>query len=125
MKLSRIVDDRLYATLNKLATEPLPLRAAFRLKGIGKKAREEYLKYDEVRKEALQKHGLKNEDGTLKVDEKNNAQFDEAGIRAFSNELNELLSMDVELPTLKASELGNVKLSANDLEVLDGILIED
>lgn len=125
MKLARLIDERLQAALDKLTASDLPLRTAFKLKGIIKVAREEYSKYEEVRKEALQRHGQKNEDGTLKINESNNVQFDEAGIKAFAIELNELATMDVALPTISISELGEkIVLSVEDLDALDGIIVE-
>jgi hypothetical protein len=125
MKLARLVDERLHLALNKLSAEPLPLRTAFKLKGIVKKAREEYSKYEEVRKEALQRHGEKNEDGTLKVDDRNNVQFTPEGIQAFASELNQLTSLDMEMPTLTLSELGEkISLTVEDLEVLEGVIVE-
>ena len=125
MKLVRITDDKFHAALNKLATKPLPLRTAFKLKGISKVVREEYLKYEDVRKEALQKHALKNEDGSIKVDDRQNAQFDEAGIKDFVREINELNSVEISVPTVKVSELGNIDITLTDVELLDGIIVED
>jgi len=125
MKLARLIDERLHGALAKLSGEPLPLRTAFKLKGIIKTAREEFAKYEEVRKEALARHGQKNEDGTLKVDERNNVQFTQEGINAFATELNELATMDVEVPTLALSELGDkIVLTADDLEHLEGVIVE-
>jgi hypothetical protein len=125
MKLARLIDERLHSALTKLSSEPLPLKTAFRLKGITKIAREEYSKYEEVRKEALVRHGLKNEDGSLKVNEHNNVQFSDEGIKAFASELNDLTNMEIELPTLSVGELGDkIVLSAEELEVLEGIIVE-
>lgn len=125
MKLARLIDERLHAALTKLSSEPLPLRTAFKLKGITKVAREEFAKYEEVRKEALQRHGQKNEDGSLKVNEHNNVMFDEGGIKAFAAELNELTLLDVEIGSIKIDELGDkIVLTAEDLEHLEGIIVE-
>jgi len=125
MKLAKLIDERLHHALTKLGSEPLPLKTAFRLKGITKIAREEYAKYEEVRKEALQRHGLKNEDGSLNVNEHNNVQFSAEGIKAFASELNDLTNMDIELPTLRIDELGDkIVLSVEELECLEGIIVE-
>jgi hypothetical protein len=125
MKLARIVDDKFHVALQKLANEPLPLKTAFKLKGISKAVKEEYSKYDEVRKEALQKHGQKNEDGTLKTDEKGNVAFDDNGLQGFVDEINELTSLEIDMGTVKISELGdNIKLTSNELDLLDGVIVE-
>lgn len=126
MKLSKLVDDRFHVILHKLGEQSLPLKTAFKLKGIIKTSREEYIKYDEVRQGALQKHGLKNEDGSLKLDDRSVVQFSEEGMDAFRKELNELLEMEIELPTLKLSELGNnIQLTVEELETIDGVITED
>lgn len=125
MKLARLVDEKLHNTLDKLTREPLPLKTAFKLKGIVKMAREEFSKYEEVRKEALQHHGKKNEDGSLVVNEAGNVQFTEEGIKAFVIQLNELTSMDVVVPTISIAELGNnITLTVDELEILDGLIVE-
>ena len=125
MKLVRLTDNKLQELLTRLASEPLPLKTAFKLKGIIKVATEEFNKYEDVRKDALQRHGLKNEDGSMQIDERNNVQFDQDGLRAFAGELNELGQLDVELPTVTLDQLGDkIAISAEDLELLEGIVTE-
>jgi len=125
MKLAKLIDQRLHATLQKLSSEPLPLRTAFKLKGIIKITREEFDKYEEVRKEALQRHGQKNEDGSLKVNDAGSVIFSDDGIKAFVAELNDLALVDINLPTIGLAELGEkISLSVEDLDLLDGIIVE-
>ena len=126
MKLSKIVDPRFFAVLGRLSTEAIPLRVTFKLKGIVKIANEEFVKYEEIRQAAIMKYGVKNEDGTIKLDEKSNASFDEAGMNSFLKELNDVMAIDIALPTITLSELGeNIKISLNDLEVLSGVIVEN
>jgi len=126
MKLGRIIDSRFHAALNKFAGEPLPLRVAFKLKGISKLAQNEFAKYEEVRHAALAKYATKNEDGSIKVDETSNAVFDNNGLQEFMRELAELSNIEVEVRPIKLSELGdNVKLTLAELDVLDGVIVED
>lgn len=126
MKLARLVDERLHSTLQKLSKESLPLKTAFRLKGIIKLVNEEFNKYDEVRKEALQRHGDKDEAGNLKTDEQGNVKLSKEGMHNFLSELSELTSMDIDCPTIKISELGdNICLTQQDVDMLDGIVVED
>lgn len=125
MKLSRIIDEKLHLALNRLSKEILPLKAAFKLKKIIETVRREFNHYEEVRKEALMKFGEKNEDGTLKLDDRSNVQFSDAGLQGFAQELKELIELDIEVPTIKTSELGNINITLADIESLDGIIIED
>lgn len=125
MKLGVLIDNRFHEALNKLALQPLPLKAAFKLKGISKAVQAEYTKYEEVRQSALQKHGLKNEDGSLVLDDNKNVKFNEDGIKAFQIELQELTSMDITLPSIKVSEMGNIDMTLSEVELLDGVIVED
>lgn len=123
MKLARLADERLHAALEKLSKQTLPLKTAFKLKGIIKTVKAEFEKYEQVRLEALQNNGLKNEDGSLKVDELGNAQFDQAGLQSFALQINELVSLDIEMATLTVEELGDsINITAEDLEALEGIV---
>lgn len=125
MKLARIVDERLHVALNKLSKEALPLKTAFKLKGIIRSVQEEYTKYDEVRKEALQKHGDKNEDGSLKIDERQNVVFSGDALTAFAKDMADLTNMEIAINTVSLAELGdNIKLTLEDVEMLDGIVVE-
>lgn len=125
MKLAKLTDETVHLALAKLSKEPLPLRTAFKLKGIIKASRDEFSKYEELRKEALQRYGEKNEDGSLKVDERSNVVFSPEGIQAFAGAINELAQIDVSIPTLALSELGDkVVLTAEELGALDSIVID-
>jgi len=125
MKLFRIADNRFHLALSKLSNIQLPLKTAFKLKGIMKIVREEFAKYDEVRKEAIQKHALKKPDGSIKVDDNDNATFSDKGMKAFVAEINELGSLEVEVPTIKLSELSGLTLTLEEAELLDTLIIED
>lgn len=125
MKLGTLIDNRFHEALNKLSQQSLPLKTVFKLKGISKAVRDEYAKYEEVRQEALKKHGLKNEDGSLKLNENNQVQFDSEGMKAFALEIQELAAIDVTLPSVKLSELGDsVNLTLTEVNLLDGVIVE-
>lgn len=126
MKLARLVDERLHSALAKLSKEALPLKVAFKLKGIIKIVNEEYSKYEEVRKEALSKHGEKDADGNIKTNDLGNVELSKEGMVAFMLELSELAKLDIETPTIKLSELGdNIQITMMDVEMLEGIIVED
>lgn len=125
MKLVKITDDKFHVLMKKISNEPLPLKTAFKIKGIYKKIQEEYAKYDEVRQQALLNYGLKDSNGNIQLDEHNNVRFDDLGRAAFNKDMVDLLSTEINVENIKLSELGdNLKLSAIDLELLDGLLIE-
>ena len=125
MKLARLTDARLHAVLRKLSAAPLPLRVAFKLKGISAKIDEEVKKFEAVRMEALEKAGKKDEAGKVVVKPDGNVDMDPDKLKEFIAQLNELGATEVELPTVKVDDLGDkVQLSVDDLSLLDGILVE-
>jgi len=124
MKLARVTNPFFQSALSKLISQPLPLKVAFKLKGISAKVKEEFGKYEECRQAALQKYGNKGEDGKLDLKD-NNAQFTPENLEAFAKELNELGLTDVEVPSLKMSELGDkVELSADELTLLEDLVVD-
>lgn len=124
MKLAKIIDPKFKDVIRKLAAEKLPLKTAFKIKGIMKTLDGEIEKYDEVRREALDKYGSRGEDGELVVDATGGVQLDAASMAMFMKSVNELLGMQVAVDTISISELGDdVRLSADDLTALDDLLI--
>ena len=121
MKITRLIDPRLHTVLDRLAKEPLPLRTAFKLKGIIKIAKEESIKYEECRQEALNKHGLRNEDGSLVLNELNHVMFDPENLKIFAAELNDLHNVEVNVPTLTLAELGDVLSATYTVEDIDAL----
>lgn len=125
MKLARLLDENLHLALKELKTQKLPAKTAFQLKGIQKRIEEELVKYEEVRKELLNRCGKKDDNGILLMDENNNVTLEGEGQAEFIREFNELVNTDVDVGTFSLSALGDkVELSGDDVINLDGILVE-
>lgn len=125
MKLARLTDSRLHAALRKLSAAPLPLRVAFKLKGIQAKVDEELKKFEEVRQGALEKFGKKDADGKLVTKDDGQVEFEPGQLKAFAEELNELGTTDIEMSSVKLDELGDkVELSVDELSLLGNIIVE-
>lgn len=125
MKLARLTDARLYASLRRLSTQPLPLKIAFRLKGISAKIDMELKKFDEIRQAALEKFGKHDADGKLIVRDDGSVEFEPEMLQALAAELNEVGNEDVDVGSLKLDDLGDkVELTVDDLTILDGIIVE-
>ena len=125
MKLARLTDQRFHATLRKLSAAPMPLRIAFKLKGVIAKVDEELRKFEEVRTGALAKFGKKDADGKLITKPDNTVEFEDGMLQEFAAELNDLGQTDIDLPTVKVAELGDkVELTVDELNLLDGVLVE-
>lgn len=128
MKLARIVDPRFRTALQKIVNATgLPIRTAFRLKGIVKTVNEEYSKYEELRENLLNLHGSKDADGKLIIIENSNppaVKLEGENLQLFAKELSELANEEIQLSKLKLSELGDIQVTFEDVEMLDGLLID-
>lgn len=124
MELKRLIDPQFQTALRKLASQDLPLKSAFLLKGIIKQVTDELNKYDEVRNEALKKYGTKNEDGTLQT-ENGSVQFTPDNLKEFSVEMENLIGCEVMVGTISINDLGDkATLTTSDLLQLDGVVRE-
>jgi len=126
MKLARLIDQGFQNSVRTLMKQPLPIKVAYKLRGVVKKAEEELNQYEEMRKEALQKYGKKKEDGSLDTTETNNVQFEtRESMQDFLKDIGDLTNLDVDMATISVEELGgDIKLSTEDLMNLDGLLVD-
>jgi hypothetical protein len=124
MKLARIIDPAFQRAVQVLLKQPLPLKTAYKLRGIIRKIDDELNKYEEVRKEALSRYGKKNANGTLDI-QNGIVQFEGDSMKEFLRGVNDLTSTDVEISTISIGELGdNLVLSAQDLILLEGLIVD-
>ena len=125
MKLARLTDARFHSALRKLTSASLPLRVAFKLKGIAAKVDVELKKFEECRQGALEKFGKRDAEGKIAIREDGTVEFEEDRLRAFATELNDLGQEEVDLGTIKMDELGDkVELTAEELSLLDDVIVE-
>jgi hypothetical protein len=125
MKLARLTDARFHEALRKLSAQPMPLRVAFKLKGLKTRVDEELKKFEQCRQEALDKFGKKDADGKLVTRPDNTVEFEEGQLQAFAAELNDLGQTDVDLPSIKLDDLGSTaELTVDELTLLDSVVVE-
>lgn len=107
-----------YPVLMNLATQPLPIPTAFKLKGINKKVTEHVVDFDESRLELCKKYGTLEEGAS-------EYQFN-GHESEFQKEFIELLAVEVELEAEKLNLrlLSDAKIAANDLMAIE-FLLED
>lgn len=123
MKIGRLIDPRFQDVVRRLQTAHIPLKGAYKLKGVVKAIDEELKKYEELRKGAVEKYGKRDDGGALVVNENNSVQFEEAQGASFSTEMNELLALDVPMTKLSVGDLGDsMVLSVEDLFFIEGLL---
>ncbi len=125
MKLARLTDVRFHNALRRLAAAPVPLRVAFKLKGIQARVDEELKKFEECRLLALDKYGKKGEDGKVLTKVDGTVEFEPDQLKLFAAEFNDLGHAEVDVGFVKVEELGDrVELSADELSLLDSVLVE-
>jgi hypothetical protein len=125
VELRVLVDPKFQSALRKLASQELPLRAAFTLKGIINSINGELKKYDEVRNEALQQLGEKDDGGKVATTETGSVKLSEQSRQLFMSEMTTLLATPVDVGSISIKDLGEkCLLSTADLLTLDELIKE-
>jgi len=125
MKLARLTDARFHNALRKLSAAPVPLRVAFKLKGIQAKVDQELKKFEECRQQALEKFGKKDAEGKVQTKPDGTVEFEPDQLKLFAAEFNDLGHTEVEIGFVKLEDVGDrVELSADELSLLDSVLVE-
>lgn len=123
MKLSQLTNTNFQASLSKLAKGDIPIVTAYELKATISVVERENAKFEELRRALVEKHSEKNEDGSVKKNDKGEYRVAQDAIPEFMKEVNQLLDVDVEIAPLSLSALGTkLSLSAEDLFNLDGLI---
>lgn len=124
MKLSQLTDKRLQTTLKALMNKPLPIKTAYKLKGLVKTVNDELAKYESLRQDIIGRLADRKDDGTIATDTTGNVLFTSENRAAFFKELKDLLEMDVDMPSIKLADLGTIDITAEDLFALDELIAE-
>lgn len=124
VKLALIVNPKFQEVLVKLSRSKIPLKTAFKLKGIVKTTQIEFEKYEDCRKQALEKYGSKDDNGELIV-ENGNIKLEGEALQSFAKDLSELANMEIQMDSIFIDELGDkCELTTEELINL-GDLIQD
>lgn len=125
MKLAKLTDARFHQAMRKLTSQSLPLRVAFKLKGIAVKVDAELKKFEECRQTALEKYGKRDTDNKIITREDGSVEFEPDQLKAFAAELNDLGQEEIDLGSVRMEELGErVELTVEELSLFDGIIVE-
>jgi hypothetical protein len=126
MMLARIVSPKFRKSVDRLAGQELPIRAMFQLKGIVRQIREETSKWDELQLELAKKWADKDEEGKPVMEKSDGKtsyyKMGHDGMLQFAAEMGELAKMEIDIPEVKISLLGDVKLTTDDLIELEFIV---
>ena len=124
------ISDLLNGTeaLQKLAGTDLKAKVAWQVSKLIKAAETEIQSFNTTRIELIKKYGEKNESGELITDDEGNCKINNASVTEFSNELNDLISQEVELNASKLNmdEIGDVSFTPAEMVGLEPFFdIED
>jgi hypothetical protein len=130
MKLGDVLDPQFKSGLSKLISGDIPMKALMKLEGILDQVNGELAKYDKVRKAALLRHAEVKEDGTVLAGENGQAIFkSESDAKTFFEQSEELADTEVEIGSMKLSELGDleksgVKMNVDEYKKLKASILE-
>jgi hypothetical protein len=103
--------------LDKLLNSSLPISAAFKLKKLVRAINEELSHFENERISLVKKFGVEDDQGNINVDP--------AKLNDFSKELDELLSVPVELSfdPISYEKLQDISMSAVEMALLDDFVV--
>lgn len=128
MKLSCIVGAAFQSSFSKLMKQDkIPVKTAFKLRGVAKVVRDEIAKYDDVRKQYIEAYSMKDKKGNQVTDTINNQtgiKIQPSKIQEFNEKMAELGNIEVEVPQIMAEDLGNehLNLTPEDIFLLEFIV---
>lgn len=127
MKLRELSNPEFVNAMSEILKIELPAKAAYWIGKAAKKVNSELKHLDETRLGILKKWALSNENGTIKVDEKNEAVFSNETQRdLFQKEFTSLLNEEIEIKQIPFSLLGeDTIIEPHLLLSLDPILLDD
>ena len=126
VKLKEVIGGNFILALNKLSEQPVTATAAHALAKIHKRAVEEATEYEEARQKALKKYAVTKEDGTLDAEEDGQIKFKTDDDKESAvKEIEELLEQEIDLPQLKLSSIGDLKVDVGVIATLDKVISED
>ncbi|MFA5759266.1 MAG: hypothetical protein WC942_07930 [Clostridia bacterium] len=118
MKITLARIKNMEKSLNKIIGQDTNIKSAFKLARILKMIEGELKNVEEFRIKLINKYGTKDPKTEEIIVNKDNVQI-------FYKELNELLQteIDIDFSPVSCDEIGDIKISAIDASVLDGIII--
>ena len=107
--------------LQKLAAKELKARLALQIARLLKEAERELANFNEVRMNLIKKYGEKDENGELITDENGNCKIEQVGLDTFSKELNDLVTMEVEINAnkIKLDDIDGLDFTPTEMVALE------
>lgn len=114
--LKTLLDSK--EALERLVAEKLPVRTSYNLGKFVKAANQELETFNSFRTKLLDKYGIKQDDGTYKIESQD--------IETFNAAITDLLDTEVhfDFEPISLEALGNSLMSSQDMMVLDYLIKE-
>jgi len=128
VKIGNLIGSQESGALSRFACASMPFKTARRMRETLEDIQDVLRTYEKDRLELLTKHSPKNEDGTWKLKEDGSADLTPEQLRAFHDELGEILHAEV---TLRGSHItqsnlfSSTGISPNDLAVLEWLIPDE
>lgn len=121
MTLGKISNPSFTAAMKTMIGLKLPIQTSYKFKTLTNKFNEELKKFGELRKEIIERHCKKKEDGTPDLDDVGNYKFD-GDMANVTKEMNDLLAIEIDFDQIKVSDLGSIELEAEILLNLGDVI---
>ena len=107
--------------LQKLSNMPLKAKPSARVGKLLKEIDKEIQEFYNARTKLIETYGEKNEYGKLVIDENGNYKIQEDKQKQFSEELDELIDMDIEISALKIdlNDISDTVFTPNEMILLE------
>lgn len=114
-------------TLQKLAQKDFKAKLAWQVARLLKSAEAEIQSFNETRMNLIKKYGEKDENGELITDENGNCKIIPEDIETFTNELNELITSEVEINAnkLDINLFGDIDFTPSNMAALEPFIDMD
>ena len=129
MKLFILISQKFQDSFSKLLRqEKVPVKAAFKLRGIAKIVTENCEKYEDLYRQYANEFGERDANGdvitqmaTTPKGDQSVIVLDRSRITEYNQKLKDLGNLDVEIPTISIDELGEPSLTPEDFVYLEFI----
>jgi hypothetical protein len=126
MKLQKIMHPDFQNAMRELNSHKLPIKVGFMLSRITDKLEAEIKRFEDAKIKSIREAGIKDDKGELVPDEGGNIQLSPEDKVRVEAELAEALETEIDVPTMKMSDLSMVSLSGGSVAQLKkDIITED
>jgi hypothetical protein len=122
LSIGTISNPAFMAVMQELLTKPLRAKTCWKIKTLVNTFNAELKKYSELRREILERHCEKGEDGKPLLDEQQNYKFSSETMVNVTQEIGELHSIEVEIEPISLDEIEDAQMTTQQIFDLGALL---